>query len=49
MLLTTDFGLSQYFYPGEVFHTAVGTPDYVAPEVLLGHGCKSCITATLLF
>jgi len=29
-----DFGFSRCFEPGEVLHTALGTPDYVAPEVL---------------
>lgn len=34
-----DFGLSQYFKPKEVMHNSVGTPYYVAPEVLEGN-CK---------
>ncbi|GBG58929.1 hypothetical protein CBR_g24281 [Chara braunii] len=29
-----DFGLSVFFTPGERFHERVGTPFYVAPEVL---------------
>lgn len=33
-LKTTDFGLSVFFKPGEVFTDVVGSPYYVAPEVL---------------
>jgi calcium-dependent protein kinase len=33
-LKTTDFGLSVFFKPGEVFRDVVGSPYYVAPEVL---------------
>lgn len=33
-LKTIDFGLSVFFKPGEVFHDVVGSPYYVAPEVL---------------
>lgn len=33
-LKTIDFGLSVFFRPGEVFHDVVGSPYYVAPEVL---------------
>ena len=29
-----DFGLSQFFRPGKMFHSLVGSPYYVAPEVL---------------
>ncbi|KAI5071543.1 hypothetical protein GOP47_0013794 [Adiantum capillus-veneris] len=36
-LKTTDFGLSVFFHPGEVFHDVVGSPYYVAPEVLHKH------------
>lgn len=31
-----DFGLSKYVSPHEKMHTKVGTPYYVAPEVLRG-------------
>ena len=34
-----DFGLSRHFDTGEEMHQAVGTPYYIAPEVLQGH-CK---------
>jgi calcium-dependent protein kinase len=38
-----DFGLSQYFKPNEVFQKeVVGTPFYVAPEVLTGSYKSSC-------
>ncbi|XP_073134214.1 calcium-dependent protein kinase 26-like [Henckelia pumila] len=33
-LKTIDFGLSVFFKPGEVFADVVGSPYYVAPEVL---------------
>jgi calcium-dependent protein kinase len=33
-LKATDFGLSVFFKPGEVFHDIVGSAYYVAPEVL---------------
>ncbi|BAF29805.1 calcium-dependent protein kinase 27-like [Oryza sativa Japonica Group] len=33
-LKTIDFGLSMFFRPGEVFTDVVGSPYYVAPEVL---------------
>eukprot|EP01035_Chromulina_nebulosa_P020856 gene20856-27032_t len=37
-----DFGLSQYFNPEEVLHSSVGTPYYVAPEVLEGNYDAKC-------
>ncbi|KAJ7523020.1 hypothetical protein O6H91_18G035000 [Diphasiastrum complanatum] len=36
-LKTTDFGLSVFFKPGEVLTDVVGSPYYVAPEVLRRH------------
>ncbi|KAH7512276.1 hypothetical protein FEM48_Zijuj12G0073500 [Ziziphus jujuba var. spinosa] len=33
-LKAIDFGLSVFFKPGEIFHDVVGSPYYVAPEVL---------------
>lgn len=36
-LKTTDFGLSVFFKPGEIFKDVVGSPYYVAPEVLRKH------------
>mmetsp|Transcript_23803 Transcript_23803/g.34084 ORF Transcript_23803/g.34084 Transcript_23803/m.34084 type:complete len:701 (+) Transcript_23803:28-2130(+) len=37
-----DFGLSQYFQAEEVLHSSVGTPYYVAPEVLQGNYDAKC-------
>ncbi|KAJ9675623.1 hypothetical protein PVL29_024512 [Vitis rotundifolia] len=36
-LKATDFGLSVFYKPGEVFFEVVGSPYYVAPEVLRKH------------
>ncbi|CAL5093592.1 unnamed protein product [Urochloa decumbens] len=36
-LKTIDFGLSMFFRPGEEFTDVVGSPYYVAPEVLRKH------------
>lgn len=33
-LKAIDFGLSVFFKPGEVFNEIVGSPYYMAPEVL---------------
>lgn len=37
-----DFGLSKHFEQAEVLHGAVGTPFYVAPEVLSNHYNSKC-------
>ncbi|TVU41479.1 hypothetical protein EJB05_15001 [Eragrostis curvula] len=40
-LKAIDFGLSIFFKPGETFSDVVGSPYYVAPEVLMKHyGCE---------
>ncbi|XP_068662083.1 calcium-dependent protein kinase 24-like [Aristolochia californica] len=36
-LKTTDFGLSVFYKPGDTFSEVVGSPYYVAPEVLCKH------------
>jgi serine/threonine protein kinase len=36
---TLDFGLSRHCNRGEEMHQSVGTPYYIAPEVLEGN-CK---------
>uniref|UniRef100_A0A0D9WVR6 non-specific serine/threonine protein kinase n=1 Tax=Leersia perrieri TaxID=77586 RepID=A0A0D9WVR6_9ORYZ len=36
-LKTIDFGLSIFFKPGESYSDVVGSPYYVAPEVLMKH------------
>ncbi|XP_004503020.1 calcium-dependent protein kinase SK5 [Cicer arietinum] len=37
LLKTIDFGLSVFYKPGETFSDVVGSPYYVAPEVLRKH------------
>ncbi|KAB2031236.1 hypothetical protein Goshw_005218 [Gossypium schwendimanii] len=37
VLKATDFGLSVFYKPGQYFSDVVGSPFYVAPEVLLKH------------
>lgn len=41
-LILIDFGLSQLYYPDEVILNPVGTPYYVAPEVLNGAYGNKC-------
>ncbi|EPS71918.1 calcium dependent protein kinase 2 [Genlisea aurea] len=41
-LKTIDFGLSVFFKPGETFRDVVGSPYYVAPEVLKKHYGQEC-------
>ncbi|XP_051150747.1 calcium-dependent protein kinase 20-like [Andrographis paniculata] len=42
LLKTIDFGLSVFFKPGETFSDVVGSPYYVAPEVLKKHYGPEC-------
>ncbi|KAI4300613.1 hypothetical protein L6164_033969 [Bauhinia variegata] len=42
VLKTIDFGLSMFFKPGETFTDVVGSPYYVAPEVLRKHYGAEC-------
>ncbi|XP_041997406.1 calcium-dependent protein kinase 20-like [Salvia splendens] len=42
LLKTIDFGLSAFFKPGETFNDVVGSPYYVAPEVLKKHYSQEC-------
>jgi calcium-dependent protein kinase len=37
-----DFGLAKRFRPGQKLDAKVGTPFYVAPEVLLGSYDERC-------
>ncbi|KAL3535995.1 hypothetical protein ACH5RR_004456 [Cinchona calisaya] len=41
-LKTIDFGLSMFFKPGDTFSDVVGSPYYVAPEVLRKHYGQEC-------
>ncbi|XP_019153957.1 PREDICTED: calcium-dependent protein kinase 20-like [Ipomoea nil] len=41
-LKTIDFGLSVFFKPGEIFTEIVGSPYYVAPEVLRKQYGQAC-------
>ncbi|XP_010263104.1 PREDICTED: calcium-dependent protein kinase 20-like isoform X2 [Nelumbo nucifera] len=41
-LKTIDFGLSVFFKPGQTFTDVVGSPYYVAPEVLRKHYGPEC-------
>ncbi|KAM7499996.1 hypothetical protein LguiA_024410 [Lonicera macranthoides] len=41
-LKTIDFGLSVFFRPGEIFTDVVGSPYYVAPEVLRKQYGQEC-------
>ncbi|XP_047309961.1 calcium-dependent protein kinase 20-like [Impatiens glandulifera] len=41
-LKTIDFGLSIFFRPGETYKDVVGSPYYVAPEVLLKNYGQEC-------
>ncbi|KAL8129449.1 hypothetical protein V2J09_018604 [Rumex salicifolius] len=42
LIKTIDFGLSMFFKPGEIFTDVVGSPYYVAPEVLRKHYGPEC-------
>lgn len=36
----TDFGLAKFIKKSEIANTFCGTPEYMAPEVILGKGCN---------
>ncbi|EPS57780.1 hypothetical protein M569_17037, partial [Genlisea aurea] len=42
LLKTIDFGLSVFFKPGDTFSDVVGSPYYVAPEVVRKHYSQEC-------
>ncbi|XP_047341532.1 calcium-dependent protein kinase 1-like [Impatiens glandulifera] len=51
-LKATDFGLSVFFKPGDVFKDLVGSAYYVAPEVLrrsYGHECDVWSAGVMLY
>lgn len=39
----TDFGLCKITQDGELTYTMCGTPEYVAPEILLRKGHDQCV------
>ena len=41
-LKVCDFGLSKHFKTGKHMHTLLGTPFYIAPEVLAGEYDEKC-------
>lgn len=34
----TDFGLAKHLFSGALSYTFCGTPEYMAPEIILGQG-----------
>jgi serum/glucocorticoid-regulated kinase 2 len=41
-LCLTDFGLAKILENGEQASTFCGTPDYMAPEIVVGYGGDKC-------
>ncbi|XP_055642459.1 ovarian-specific serine/threonine-protein kinase Lok isoform X2 [Toxorhynchites rutilus septentrionalis] len=41
LLKVSDFGLSKFVNKGSILRTLCGTPQYVAPEILIKSGCGS--------
>lgn len=35
----SDFGMAKMIKQNELAMTFCGTPEYLSPEVILGHGC----------
>ncbi|KAA8493066.1 Calcium-dependent protein kinase 10 [Porphyridium purpureum] len=42
LLKLTDFGVSDFFEPGQFLTEKVGSPTYVAPEVIMGRYNEKC-------
>jgi calcium/calmodulin-dependent protein kinase I len=43
LLKVSDFGLARFVANDEVMMTQCGTPGYVAPEIISGHGYSEAI------
>lgn len=41
LVKVSDFGLAKFMITKECLFTACGTPNYVAPEVIVGHGYET--------
>jgi calcium/calmodulin-dependent protein kinase I len=43
LIKVSDFGLARFMATKETLYTACGTPNYVAPEVIAGHGYDALV------